>query len=71
MDRNEKIRTYNYSRNSVTDHRCAGLVRQVPNLSQFFQGNAQGLKVVQELSAALRKQHRKERLDELLRGGGK
>jgi len=37
MNRNEKIRTYNYSRNQLNDHRVPGSV-QLANIGDFFQG---------------------------------
>ncbi|CAB4063895.1 prfA [Lepeophtheirus salmonis] len=38
MNRNEKIRTYHYGRNTVLDHRIQGVVKQVPNLFDFMKG---------------------------------
>jgi len=37
MNRNEKIRSYNYNRNAITDHRL-GEVKQVPDISAFLKG---------------------------------
>ena len=37
MDRNEKIRSYNFNRNAITDHRL-GSVKQVPNIASFLEG---------------------------------
>ena len=37
MDRNEKIRSYNFNRNAITDHRL-GIVKQVPNIANFLEG---------------------------------
>ncbi len=79
MDRNEKIRTYNYSRNSVTDHRAAGLTRTVPSLHQFFQGGSagagttstQGFGIIRDFADALSTKMRRERLEEVLRESDK
>ena len=38
MDRNEKIRSYNFNRNAISDHRL-GEVKQVQGISDFLQGN--------------------------------
>ena len=37
LDRNEKIRSYNFNRNAISDHRL-GIVRQVPDIASFLQG---------------------------------
>ena len=37
MDRNEKIRTYNFSRHTLADHRLSKN-RQFPNISSFLKG---------------------------------
>jgi peptide chain release factor 1 len=37
LNRNEKIRTYNFSRHMITDHRL-GVSKQVPNLAEFLEG---------------------------------
>ena len=60
MDRNEKIRTYNYSRNMITDHRV-GVNKQVGNLPKFFMGNL-GYEVLEEFQIALADKERKENL---------
>jgi len=38
LDRNEKIRSYNFNRNAISDHRL-GIVKQVPNIASFLQGS--------------------------------
>ena len=67
MDRNEKIRTYNYSRHTVTDHRCGGLSRSVSSLHQFFHGSGQTFEVVEDMAEVLRAQAKRARMDEFLK----
>ena len=38
MDRNEKIRSYNFQRNMITDHRIEKGARQVSNIVNFING---------------------------------
>ena len=38
MDRNEKIRSYNFNRNAITDHRL-GESKQVPDIANFLNGD--------------------------------
>jgi len=54
MDRTEKIRSYNFQRNHISDHRL-GEVKQVSNIGQFLQGSF-GFSVLEEF---------KKKLDEL------
>ena len=37
LDCNERIRSYNFNRNTITDHRL-GIVKQMPNIASFLQG---------------------------------
>ncbi len=67
MDRNEKIRTYNYSRNSITDHRLM-TSRQVPSLTNFFNCSL-GFGVIDEFQGKLSRQAELERLQEELSRG--
>ena len=46
MDRNEKIRSYNFNRNAISDHRL-GIVKQVPNIASFLQG-ANGYDILED-----------------------
>merc|ERR1712059_242805 len=64
MDRNEKIRTYNFHRHSVTDHRLSQ-TRTVPGLSDWFGGQF-GFDILDQFSGQLRGQNRNERLTRLL-----
>lgn len=64
MDRNEKIRTYNFHRHSVTDHRLSQ-TRTVPGISDWFGGQF-GFDILDQFSGQLRGQSRSERLTRLL-----
>jgi len=63
MNRNEKIRTYNYSRNAVTDHRISGLSQQVPGLVQFFSGQSQdSFHLLEQMRETLERKAKRDRL---------
>lgn len=64
MNRNEKIRTYNYSRHMITDHRV-GVSRTVPNLANFFLGNF-GFEILEEFQAKLEDEAQEMAWQELL-----
>ncbi len=67
MDRNEKIRTYNYSRNSIADHRGDNkLTRNVANLKSYFGGDKMAFDVIEDLYRVLDNSNRKARLQHLL-----
>lgn len=51
LDRNEKIRSYNFNRNAISDHRL-GIVKQVPNITSFLQG-ANGYDVLEDFKEQL------------------
>jgi len=51
LDRNEKVRSYNFNRNAISDHRL-GIVRQVPNITSFLQG-ANGYDVLEDFKEQL------------------
>jgi len=65
MNRNEKIRTYNYNRHMLTDHRI-GDSRVLQNISSFIIGDL-GFTVIQDFHAQLEEQDRAERLEHLLK----
>lgn len=64
MNRNEKIRTYNYTRNMITDHRI-GMSLTVPNLTDFFNGKM-GYDVIGKFSAALAETEKREKCIRLM-----
>lgn len=64
-DRNEKIRTYNYSRNMITDHRI-GTSKLVANLPGFFSGS-DGFDILDQFYQELHDKAESERLAELLK----
>ncbi len=68
MNRNEKIRTYNYTRNMITDHRI-GLSKTVPNLAQYFLGHF-GFSIVETFEEELTKVDREKKLAELIESSG-
>ncbi len=64
MNRNEKIRTYNFNRHMITDHRL-GDSRTVPNISSFMLGD-HGFQVISSFYAALERVAKEEKLAELI-----
>merc|ERR1712241_1000475 len=64
MNRNEKIRTYNFSRHMVTDHRLGSSVT-VGRISDWLSGQ-QGFSVLENFGAELRAEERKAKLASLL-----
>ena len=51
LDCNERIRSYNFKRNAITDHRL-GIVKQVPNIASFLQG-ANGYDILEDFKEQL------------------
>jgi len=66
MNRNEKIRTYNFSRHMVTDHRLGSSVT-VGRISDWLSGQ-QGFSVLENFGAELRAEERRVKLASLLQG---
>jgi peptide chain release factor 1 len=64
MNRNEKIRTYNYNRHMITDHRL-GEARTVPNISSFMLGD-HGFQLLASFHADLDQLQKTEKLAELI-----
>jgi len=60
MDRNEKIRTYNFNRHSISDHRITQS-RTVPNIATWFNGQY-GYDLLDEFKSHLREQEKKSKL---------
>ena len=65
MNRNEKIRTYNFTRNQITDHRIDKGTRQVPDIIAFFNGKL-GYEVLCGLRDKIALEHQIKCLDEYL-----
>ncbi|XP_071744132.1 peptide chain release factor 1 isoform X2 [Lepeophtheirus salmonis] len=61
MNRNEKIRTYHYGRNTVLDHRIQGVVKQVPNLFDFMKGEY-GFTILDQFYSFLKDMDEEEQL---------
>merc|ERR1719273_1130152 len=65
MNRNEKIRTYNFTRNSVIDHRISKGTRQVPDVASLLTGKF-GYEVFHSLRDKISWEHQVKGLDEYL-----
>lgn len=61
--RNEKLRTYNYNQNRVTDHRLPGGEGTLHNLEEFLNGG----EPLDELIAKIRAMQNKLRLAEIVK----
>jgi peptide chain release factor 1 len=57
-DRSDKIRTYNYAQERVTDHRI-GL--SIKNLTSVMEGDG-----IQEFVAAMRRDHEESQMEDML-----
>jgi len=64
MNRNEKIRTYNYHRHMVTDHRL-GQSTTLPSIQQWFSGSL-GYDILDKYREGLEQMDRNDRLELLL-----
>ena len=65
MNRNEKIRTYNFTRNQVTDHRIEKGSRHVPNIVDLLSGKL-GYDIILGLRDEIAWVHQTKALDEYL-----
>jgi peptide chain release factor 1 len=65
MNRNEKIRSYHFTRNQVTDHRIEKGTRQVPDIAALFSGKL-GYDIIRELREKIAWEHQTKSLDEYL-----
>merc|ERR1711997_398700 len=65
MNRNEKIRTYNFTRNQVTDHRIDKGSRQVSDIAALLSGKL-GYEVIHGLRDKIALEHQIKCLDEYL-----
>ena len=65
MNRNEKIRTYNFTRNSIIDHRIEKGSRQVSDIVALLTGKL-GYEVFHSLRDKLAREHQIKSLDEFL-----
>ena len=64
MNRNEKIRTYNYSRHQLNDHRVSGTV-QLASCDAFFKGQL-GYEVLEDLRDRLEESFMMQSLKDFL-----
>ena len=65
MNRNEKIRTYNFTRNQITDHRIDQGSRQVSNIVDLLSGKL-GYDIIHGLRDKIAWAHQTKCLDEYL-----
>lgn len=64
--RNEKLRTYNYAQNRITDHRVSGGAGTVHNLDEFLAGNDYFGDFLAKINKAIRRQTLSDILDKKL-----
>jgi len=65
MNRNEKIRTYNFNRNQIIDHRIDKGTRSVSDITAFFNGKL-GYEVINGLKDKIELEHQIKSLEEYL-----
>ena len=65
MNRNEKIRTYNFNRNQIIDHRIDKGSRTVSDITAFFKGKL-GYELIDSLKEKTALEHTIKSLDEYL-----
>lgn len=65
MDRNEKIRTYNFNRNQIIDHRIDKGTRSVSDIAALFNGKL-GYEVINGLKDKIELEHQIKSLEEYL-----
>lgn len=65
MNRNEKIRTYNFNRHSISEHRLK-ITKTVSNMNTFLSGDY-GFEILEEFHSSLSQLDQEERLADILR----